>query len=63
LLIAEQVAELAQVHLDTFNRWVREGWFPAPLRLGPSRRWRRWRRETVEEFFRQLEDGSRVPPA
>lgn len=36
LLTAQEVADLAGVHLKTFRRWLREGEGPTETRLGPN---------------------------
>lgn len=54
-MTAEEVAALLQVHLNSIRRWVANGWLPPPLRLGPSGRWLRWRRDAIQAFMRNLE--------
>jgi predicted DNA-binding transcriptional regulator AlpA len=43
------------IHLATLGRWIEAGWFPPPIRLGASGRHRRWRRDVIEQFLRNLE--------
>jgi predicted DNA-binding transcriptional regulator AlpA len=52
-----EIAARLDIAMSTLTRWVQDGWFPRPARLGPSGRHRRWRREVVEEFLRSLEAG------
>ena len=46
LLTAEQTAEALQVAVQTLRRWVANGEFPPPVRIG--RRIIRWRRADIE---------------
>jgi predicted DNA-binding transcriptional regulator AlpA len=57
-ILAEEITQRIRVHLSTLTRWVESDWFPAPIRLGPSGRHRRWRRDVVEACLRQLEEAS-----
>jgi prophage regulatory protein len=40
LLSAEQIGELMHADPSTVFRWVREGRFPKPLKIGGMTRWR-----------------------
>jgi len=49
LLSAEAVALRFGVSVATLTRWVRDGHFPAPIRVG-GRGHRRWPPELVDQF-------------
>jgi predicted DNA-binding transcriptional regulator AlpA len=42
LLDAKRVAELLGISTRTLRNWVRRGFFPQPVRLGPTGRLLRW---------------------
>jgi excisionase family DNA binding protein len=50
-----EIAERLQTSVNTVRRWVTMGWLPAPIRLGPSGRWVRWRRSIIDAFLAELE--------
>jgi excisionase family DNA binding protein len=58
LLTKEDVAALLKVQPRTINEWQRQGRFPAPVRLG---RLRRWRRSDLDQFI--IEQTERRPDA
>ncbi len=54
-----ELATLLGATTDAVYRWTVSGWLPVPIRLGPARRWIRWRREVIEQFLRDLEEAPR----
>jgi predicted DNA-binding transcriptional regulator AlpA len=58
-LSQQQLLSLLGVCRPTLNGWVAAGQFPPPLRLGPGRGCKRWRREAVEAFLAEREAEAR----
>jgi excisionase family DNA binding protein len=56
LLTAEAVARLLAISVPTLRRWVREGVWPAPIRLG---RRLLWEAETVRRVLDRARKGAR----
>jgi prophage regulatory protein len=52
MLKTRQVCELLGICRETLVRWVKEGKFPPPVRLGTSHP--RWHRETVAEWVNRM---------
>jgi predicted DNA-binding transcriptional regulator AlpA len=55
LLDKAAVADFVGVCPRTIERYVRDGQFPPPIRLGGSRR---WRRSKIEAFLREQEEAA-----
>ena len=56
-----EVTKRLGVSLSTLRNWIRAGEFPAPLRLGRSRR---WRASDVDRWFEaQASDQANGTPA
>lgn len=51
-LTLKQVAERETVHPATINRWVREGRFPKPVKIGAN--CTRWRVTDVEQWEAEI---------
>jgi hypothetical protein len=52
------LACMLRCHVHTLWEWVKLGWLPQPLRLGPgsaAARRMRWRRDVIEQFLREQE--------
>ena len=49
LMTVNDIAALAQISTETIRRWVRQGRFPKPRKIGRASR---WPREQVEEILR-----------
>ena len=49
LMTVNDIAALAQISTETIHRWVRQGRFPKPRKIGRASR---WPREQVEEILR-----------
>jgi len=49
LMTVNDIAALAQISTNTIQRWVREGKFPKPRKIGRASR---WPREQVEEILK-----------
>ena len=63
LLDAKRVAELLGISTRTLRNWVRRGFFPQPVRLGPSGRLLRWPpTELVRYLKSRAEAGGRPEP-
>jgi excisionase family DNA binding protein len=52
-LTVRELAGLLNISRKSLHRWTVSGWLPAPIRLGPSHRWLRWKRSEVERFLRR----------
>ena len=65
LLNKTQVAELIGYHPEHVARIAREGRFPMPLRLGPSKRHQvRWFRSEVEQWISdRAQEREKLPSA
>lgn len=48
LMTVEDIAAMAQISSNTIQRWVREGKFPKPRKIGRASR---WPRDEVERFL------------
>lgn len=48
LLTVNDIAAMAQISTETIHRWVRQGRFPKPRKIGRASR---WPREQVEELL------------
>ena len=48
-----EVLALLSVSRSTLNRWIREGAFPRPVKLG--KRAVRWRRADIEHWLKELQ--------
>ena len=54
LLNRREVADAIGVHADTVKRWVKEGHFPAPRKIGPGRFGKvAWRAIDVRRWLRK----------
>lgn len=51
IMRAAQVAERIGIHRVTLHKWVKDGNFPAPARLGPNTV--AWRTSTVEAWIEE----------
>lgn len=51
VISSKRVAEVIGIHLSTLNRWVKEGGFPPPIRLGRARVG--WRLGDIEAWLSQ----------
>jgi predicted DNA-binding transcriptional regulator AlpA len=60
LMTAEEIAEVLKIHVNSLYRWLGQGLFPAPIRLGRGGRWHRWRRSVFEKFLAERE-GEHAP--
>ena len=49
----QQVEQLFKVSPATIYRWIKEGNFPVPIRLGPNMV--RWERKSVEAWMTERE--------
>lgn len=49
LITDKEVAEVCGVSANTIRRWVREGNFPAPIKLGANTT--RWKVSAIQEFL------------
>ena len=56
LLLQKQVLEIVKVSRVTLWQWVREGNFPAPIRLGRGQRSLRWRQSVIQAFIQSREN-------
>jgi predicted DNA-binding transcriptional regulator AlpA len=64
LLDAKRVAELLGISTRTLRNWVRRGFFPQPVRLGPTGRLLRWPpTELVRYLKARAEAGGRPAPS
>ena len=54
LMTVNDIAALAQISTNTIQRWVREGKFPKPRKIGRASRWPR------DEVDRFLNDAARA---
>ena len=50
-----EVLALLRVSRSTLNRWIREGTFPRPVKLG--KRAVRWRRSDIEGWLKELQSN------
>ena len=50
-----EVLALLSVSRSTLNRWIREGAFPRPVKLG--KRAVRWRRSDIEGWLKELQSN------
>ena len=50
-----EVLALLRVSRSTLNRWIREGAFPRPVKLG--KRAVRWRRSDIEGWLKELQSN------
>jgi predicted DNA-binding transcriptional regulator AlpA len=63
LLDAKRVAQLLGISTRTLRNWVRRGFFPQPVRLGPTGRLLRWPpTELVRYLKARAEGGGRPEP-
>ena len=53
LLSMREVLALLRVSRSTLTRWIREGAFPRPVKLG--KRAVRWRRSDIEGWLKELQ--------
>jgi excisionase family DNA binding protein len=49
----DEILARAGCSRQTLDRWIERGVFPAPLSDWPGRK-RRWRRASVDQWFREL---------
>lgn len=59
LIDIHRVAVMVKVHPQTIRRWQRQGYFPPPVRIGPSMRsvggLHYWRRGAIRRWLDGLE--------
>jgi predicted DNA-binding transcriptional regulator AlpA len=58
LLDAKRVAELLGISKRTLRNWVRRGFFPQPVRLGPTGRVLRWPPTVLVRYLRDRAEPS-----
>jgi predicted DNA-binding transcriptional regulator AlpA len=63
LLDAKRVAELLGISTHTLRNWVRRGFFPQPVRLGPTGRLLRWPPTDLVRYLKdRAQAGGRPEP-
>ena len=59
LLNAAEIASLLGVSLRTVQRLANKPTFPAPIKLSDDSRLKKWRREDIDDFIKDLADTAR----